>query len=300
VKTKTKRESRPIIVYGSHLGGTLATSLALTECKDTRNMPFNITGLIAKNAILDFASLASTPSDASSQHPSSPTPTPPPEANSNPSTLETDPPLTLELSTLFVTPAQTHDTFASPLLFFRTPGLAIPQTPYFPGHEPPSPSTSSLSTPDLAGLSLSEEEYAALSSTEFDILPPSAAKVQELDEPIPKSAHLKFPPREAGLRIPRSLFLSSRGSRHPSSRQANQENMRESENEKQAQMEAMVRLMRRSVVVHEFRERVLWDEGVDPHGAAEGRVGFVALGGESEGEVEEERVVGEWLENGGF
>ena len=60
----------------------------------------------------------------------------------------------------------------------------------------------------------------------------------------------------------------------------------------------MGRLMRRSVVVHEFRDRVLWDEDADADGEAEERVRVVGLGGgvgEEEGEV-----VGEWLEGGGY
>ena len=55
-----------------------------------------------------------------------------------------------------------------------------------------------------------------------------------------------------------------------------------------------MKLMRRSIVLHEFKERVLWDEDVDAHQVSEERVRFHELGGDKE---EEGKVVREWLED---
>lgn len=55
--------------------------------------------------------------------------------------------------------------------------------------------------------------------------------------------------------------------------------------------------MRRSVLLHEFKERALWDEDLDPSAAAEERVqlsGLLLRPDTEAGEVEEGRVV-EWL-----
>jgi hypothetical protein len=59
------------------------------------------------------------------------------------------------------------------------------------------------------------------------------------------------------------------------------------------QAEEIVRLMRRSVQLHEFKERVQWDEDLDPESAAEERVGISGFGGLEE----EEKVVREWIED---
>ena len=57
----TKITQRPILIYGSYLGGTLATSLALTESFASKNLPTRIAGLISKNGIYDWTDIATTP-----------------------------------------------------------------------------------------------------------------------------------------------------------------------------------------------------------------------------------------------
>ena len=137
-------------------------------------------------------------------------------------------------------------------------------------------------------------------SAEFDSLPSSSPspvstpEVKKEEEPhTPRSTNLKFPPRDTGLKIPRSLFLASATSKFAG---LNDEG---GENELGDQAAEMVRLMRRSVVLHEFKERVLWDEDLDPHAASEERVQFVRLEGERDGKEEEGEegvLVGEWLD----
>jgi len=52
---------RPILVYGSFLGATLATSLALTESFASKNLPTRIAGLVAKNGVYDWTEVATSP-----------------------------------------------------------------------------------------------------------------------------------------------------------------------------------------------------------------------------------------------
>lgn len=112
---------------------------------------------------------------------------------------------------------------------------------------------------------------------------PSGKRISELDIQTTKSAHLKFPPRGSGLKIPRSLFLTSTDHR----------------DEKETitphrQAEEMARLMRRSIVLHEFKERAMYDSDVDPHEVSEERVRVKDLYG-SDGQ--EETLVMEWIED---
>lgn len=55
--------------------------------------------------------------------------------------------------------------------------------------------------------------------------------------------------------------------------------------------------MRRSVVVHEFKERRGWDEDFDGDGDGEGVAGERVRCLEVSGEEEEGGVVGEWVED---
>lgn len=58
------------------------------------------------------------------------------------------------------------------------------------------------------------------------------------------------------------------------------------------QAEEMADLMRRSVLLHEFKERRVWNEDFDAEVEAEGRVVVRSVVG-----GEEEVVVGEWVED---
>ena len=63
------------------------------------------------------------------------------------------------------------------------------------------------------------------------------------------------------------------------------------------QAEEMAKLMRRSVLLHEFKDRKLWDEDLDPSSASEDRVQVLSLATNSETSGEEERFVREWIED---
>jgi hypothetical protein len=60
-----------------------------------------------------------------------------------------------------------------------------------------------------------------------------------------------------------------------------------------SQAEEMVRLMHRSILLHELKERALWDEDLDPNGAAQSRIQLSSISS-----LEEEgRIVREWIED---
>lgn len=270
----------------------------------------NIAGLVVRDGVFDWTHVAASRDPSLPSGPSSP-PSPlshSSDSHEEQSNLATELVKPWSLHTLhtlkthlFSSPASAFDLFASPLLFFRTPGLAVPKLPYFPGCEPPATAPPSV---DLSALSLSDAEYAALTSSEFDTLPaseqPSSDKKEGEEEAKPedgpetaRSSHLRFPPRDSGLKIPRSLFLVSNTA---SSRRQSQEDG-DGGQELRTQAEKMARLMRRSIVLHEFKDRVMWDEDLDPHAASEERVQLVELQGKRKvGEGEEDNVVGEWLE----
>lgn len=65
----------------------------------------------------------------------------------------------------------------------------------------------------------------------------------------------------------------------------------------QAQAQEMAKLMRRSVLLHEFKERKLWDEDLDPNSASEDRVQVLELSPNQDLEKQEERLVREWIED---
>ena len=65
------------------------------------------------------------------------------------------------------------------------------------------------------------------------------------------------------------------------------------------QAEEMAKLMRRSLVMYEFKDRALWDEDGDPHALCEERVQVHELGVD-ESEQKEAAVVEGWLEGLGL
>ncbi|KAH6714096.1 hypothetical protein BKA61DRAFT_55880 [Leptodontidium sp. MPI-SDFR-AT-0119] len=121
---------RPLLLYGSFLGGTLATSLALTENFTSRSLPTKIVGLITKNAVFNWTDIVTSPSPLASP-PSSSSPSQSSsshqDVNSRDSNWDIQTLHSLKKN-LFTTPASAFDSFASPTLFFRTSGLAIPQS----------------------------------------------------------------------------------------------------------------------------------------------------------------------------
>ncbi|RCI10235.1 hypothetical protein L249_8533 [Ophiocordyceps polyrhachis-furcata BCC 54312] len=100
---------RDMFVFGSHLGASLAASLALTETHD--DAKFGIRGLVAYNGIYNWTMFM-------------------PEHRINKLASKTSPSvqkLQSRLPSLFRRPSDLLDPFASPSLFFHGPGLLAPR-----------------------------------------------------------------------------------------------------------------------------------------------------------------------------
>jgi hypothetical protein len=100
---------RPLLIYGAHLGGTLATSLALTESRSSR-LQNHIAGLIVSNSVFDWTAVATKEA---------------PKTASTPTEALTLTTLHRLKDHLFALPSACFDSFASPVLFFRSSGLSM-------------------------------------------------------------------------------------------------------------------------------------------------------------------------------
>jgi hypothetical protein len=174
------------------------------------------------------------------------------------------------------------------MLFFRSAGLSIPAS--FPGTNPRAPSPTSTTRDEVAGLSLSDREREDLLSR---IGAGTGSVADEVVE-VGRRSHMKFPPAGSGLKIPRSLFLYGRGAVGESGAKGKGKGKKRGAKESEAkqQTDAMVGLMRRSIVTYELKDRVHWDEDLDPHAASEERVRIQEIG-----EGEDAKVVGEWMDD---
>ncbi|KAF5870568.1 uncharacterized protein Bfra_009957 [Botrytis fragariae] len=319
---------RPLLIYGSYLGGTLATSLALTESFTSSFSPTKIHSLIVHNGIFDWTPISTTP-DPSIFHSAS--------ADSSQnlsynrlSTLdlyESSPWTTLTLhalkTRLFSSPSQTFDPFASPILFFRTSGISVPQR--WPIPPPASPPPSSISPTETS----SSESTDFIEANDFSPYPDPQfpypdlsneyATEEEEEEPHEalfesRKSNLLFPPAKSSLRIPRSLFTYSSFlfagekaydiSQDISQDEGKIEEKDEGEKENnifKQQAQELTKLMRRSVVMHELKERVQWDEDCDADETAKERVTEMEVGDAGwDGAVERDTVVREWIDEGGL
>ncbi|TGO22622.1 hypothetical protein BPAE_0161g00280 [Botrytis paeoniae] len=317
---------RPLLIYGSYLGGTLATSLALTESFTSSFLPTKIHSLIVHDGIFDWTPISTTP-DPSIFHSES--------ADSSQnlsynrlSTLdlyESSPWTTLTLhalkTRLFSSPSQTFDPFASPILFFRTSGISVPQR--WPISPPASPPPSSISPTEISSSestdSIEADDFSPYPGPQFPYpdLSNEYANEEEEKEEEPHEApfesrksNLIFPPAKSSLRIPRSLFTYSSfpfaGEKAYDISQDEGKIEEKDEGEKEnnifkQQAQELTKLMRRSVVMHELKERVQWDEDCDADETAKERVTEMEVGDAGwDGAVERGTVVREWIDEGGL
>jgi len=133
------------------------------------------------------------------------------------------------------------------------------------------------STLDYSGLSLSPEELADLEATLIKEPEPDPTSIIE----VTRKSNLRFPPKDSGIRIPRSLFLVTLDAAKS-----------KTQKEMQKQAAEIVKLMRRSVATHESKDRA-WDATLDPENESEERVQMLVLSSS----LDEGRVVGEWVED---
>jgi hypothetical protein len=166
-------------------------------------------------------------------------------------------------STLFSRPESCFDIFASPVLFFRTSGMH---------------------TPTKWAAAPSEEEVLAA----FDAAQMGGRRVQEEVDlfPPPRKSHLKFPAKGSGLKIPWvrmgitggaeiELPSTKKGRKGKKAKEGGEEvTLREM---MLGQVEEMAHLMRRSVAMHEMKDK---DEDGDAEAAR--RVSLVAVAEEDD------------------
>ncbi|KAF7925003.1 uncharacterized protein EAE98_007091 [Botrytis deweyae] len=314
---------RPLLIYGSYLGGTLATSLALTESFTSSFLPTKIHSLIVHNGIFNWTPISTTPDPSIFNSES---------ADSSPnlsynrlSTLdlyESSPWTTLTLhalkTRLFSSPSQTFDPFASPILFFRNSGISVPQRwPVPPPASIPPTETSSFESTG----SIEADDFSRYPDPQFPHPDLSNECATEDDEEEPhetllesRKSNLIFPPANSSLRIPRSLFTYSSfpftGEKaFDISQNISQDEGKigeKDEGEKgnnifKQQAQELTKLMRRSVVLHELKVRVQWDEDCDAGENAKERVTEMEVGDAGwDGAVERDTAVREWIDEGGL
>ncbi|KAL7622241.1 hypothetical protein AAE478_007744 [Parahypoxylon ruwenzoriense] len=199
---------RRVYVYGSYLGASLATSLALTETKPDEQTA--IQGCIAYNGIYNWTMFL--PGYHKGQKGKKIT------QSADPEFLK----LKQRIKALFEKPDNLFDPFASPCLFFHSPGLFVPPSFY------------------TSGFSL--ESFPAARS-----LPPKTlAEILKKLKP-PQEGRLIYPPRDSELEIPETLLLSTVPQPPPSHRKGQRGRMRHFENNFETQAKELAKLMQHSV-----------------------------------------------------
>ncbi|KAI0477761.1 hypothetical protein GGR56DRAFT_638617 [Xylariaceae sp. FL0804] len=267
----TGHARRDIYVYGSYLGASLATALALTETHPHQKMACR--GCIAYNGIYNWTTFLP-------DHPINK-----PSSSRTPNFLgdilapARDPAFDAmrhEMEELFTMPQNLFDPFASPCLFFHTPGLLVPPS-FGASAIRQSPLGASSFLPDLLG----------------DLNTAYTA---------PRKSPLGFPPRQSTLKIPETLLLfDSLPPLPPSSIRRRQRRTKDNVgNSFRGQAEDLANLMRRSINKIELKERMKWDVDWDGYDVeAKRRVRFHDVGPDSgnlELNEEGDGIADAWLE----
>lgn len=300
--TDKKEKLPPISVYGKGLGGTLATALALTECKPLREAGTYVDAVMARDSIFDYSPLAnkyllkyaeakkqdlepfdmhdylSSDSDMAYESPpsndyvSGPAISAITTESASPHTTRES--LVKSLPHLFGKPEVAYDPFISPLLFFRGRSHEIPTSWTWNG-------------------------------------PPGKAVWQNpsLEEHKRSRSYVKMPPKESGLAIPWARLCVSGEEEEEVAKKGGQRRVRKQKEEEvevdgetalqelyARQAELMAKGMRRSIEKDHEDPRVLSAMGIRDLDAEE-RVKVVKVGSVDErGRDEMDGVaMNEWL-----
>ncbi|KAI1387466.1 uncharacterized protein F4822DRAFT_283391 [Hypoxylon trugodes] len=230
--THTRRD---IYIYGSYLGASLATSLALTETLPHESM--GVRGCVAYNGIYNWTRFL----------PDHPTNKPPESCPIDvlegllAQPVETQfQELRQHAEELFERAENLFDPFASPCLFFHTPDLLVP----------PSFNSSGITALELLLLKLT-----GLSE---DYMPKPWRPVKS-----PRKSRLVFPPESSTLEIPETLLLHSTPPPLPSSilRRA-QRRKKDLRHIFRTHAKELADLMRISIDAIELEEGFEWDENI--------------------------------------
>ncbi|RFN48518.1 hypothetical protein FIE12Z_7226 [Fusarium flagelliforme] len=252
---------RDIYVYGSHLGASLATSLALTESQPHK--PFAVRGLVSYNGIYNWTMFFP---DHPVNHPSKYA-----RAYHRPREGTYMHHLKQMLPTFFQSTADLFDVFASPSLFFHNPGIKVPSSYH-----------------------LSEEESTAielLANPHAENDPPMKA---------PRRSRLVFPPRTSTLKIPETLLLYDLLPTPPPTNKPGRPWLRRQwGNSLEMQAKELAEMMQSSIEKVELKQRGLWDDDIDFYENEQKRRVKVERAGEESPSMElspnGERLVEQWL-----
>lgn len=224
----TETGRRDMFVYGSHLGASLAASLALTESHT--HARFGVRGVVAYNGVYNWTMFL--PDHRINQSKSVKATPPKRIEGSHLSNLED------QMPALFGTPTNLFDPFASPALLFHHPGLIIPRS-------------FTMSISDAAMID-------ALASKNPDSIIPVKK---------PRKSHMVFPPRTSTLKIPETLLLYDSPAPQPQEDTEKRTRRRTAAaprgNTLEAQAEELAELMRRSIEKGELKDRSKWDDDMD-------------------------------------
>ena len=171
-----------LAVCGEHIGGSLGTALALTECRAGEP---RVVAAAVSNPVVDWIPLGSD-SNVSKRGISKDT-----------SSSELTELLRLR-SQLFTKPEHYFDPFASPILFFRSAGAEVPPAP------------PDIPVDDLEQLSLAEREEAHRNHGETAFGKENIRFVaDENASPVLRKASRRFPSKALNLRLPQFHISTS-------------------------------------------------------------------------------------------
>ncbi|RGP60101.1 hypothetical protein FLONG3_11003 [Fusarium longipes] len=218
---------RDIYVYGSHLGASLATSLALTESQPHK--PFAVRGLVSYNGIYNWTMFfPDHPVNRPGKYARNPSSYYRPLEGTYIHRLQQN------LPTFFQSTADLFDVFASPSLFFHNPGVKIPSSYH-----------------------LSEQESDAIEA----LTNPNA----EVDPPMktPRRSRLIFPPRKSTLKLPETLLLYDLlPMLPPANMPGRPRSRRQWGNSLEMQANELAEMMQSSIEKVELKDRGLWDDEI--------------------------------------
>ncbi|KUI70033.1 hypothetical protein VM1G_05293 [Cytospora mali] len=284
---------RPVYVYGSYLGASLASSLALTESHT--HQPMAVRGLMAFNGIYNWSrmlpghpanKIAEDDDDADASGPKA-------MARGDQDVA----PLADLVPSLFKRPSDLFDPFASPVLFFHTAGMLAPSSfgarasyrglaggadphdlPYvYSDPEDPSPPSPYDES----------DGYTGTGDTDTD----SDAEFLALGKwpPPQRKGYFAFPAPTSSLKIPETLLLHTTSTSYlPGVTSAATSQRRErsrpkklksAENSFEAHALGLAKMMRKSINRLELREMMKWEPDLTGWvGEAMRRVGVEDVG----------------------
>ncbi|KAM0426638.1 hypothetical protein ACHAPT_007954 [Fusarium lateritium] len=257
-------QRRDIYVYASHLGASLATSLALTASQPHER--FAVRGFVSYNGIYNWTMfLPDHPVNRSTWRAKGTGFIYRPQGSPYMHYLQEHLPI------FFQSPNDLFDPFASPSLLFHNPGLRIPSS-----------------------YNMSEEDAAWIEA----LTNPDAAPA--VTEKAPRKSRLVFPPRKSTLKIPETLLLyDSPPVPQRSNKPRRPRGARPWGNCLEVQAWELAEMMQRSIEMVELKERGLWDDETDSWEDEPARRVKVEEAGEERRTLEMdekgEEVVEEWL-----